>query len=161
MARPRKNAPKPNTQELSLVPVEEQPYPLPEGWKWVRLGDVISLYNGDRGKNYPSKKDYISNGPAFVNAGSIEDGRVNFLNVNFISDEKFNALNAGKIKNNDVLYCLRGSIGKTALVDFDSRAAISSSLCILRGHNCITQKYIFYIMQSVAVEHTENYFGIF
>ncbi|WP_458400103.1 restriction endonuclease subunit S [Mailhella sp.] len=37
MARPRKNAPKPNTQELSLVPVEEQPYPLPEGWKWVRL----------------------------------------------------------------------------------------------------------------------------
>ncbi len=46
MARPRKNAPKPNTQELSLVPVEEQPYPLPEGWKWVRLGDALHLQAG-------------------------------------------------------------------------------------------------------------------
>ncbi len=46
MARPLKNTPKPNTQELSLVPVEEQPYPLPEGWKWVRLGDALHLQAG-------------------------------------------------------------------------------------------------------------------
>ena len=142
---------KSNTQELSLVPVEEQPYPLPEDWKWVRLGDVVSLYNGDRGKNYPSKKDYVSSGPAFVNAGAIEFGRINFSNVNFITEEKFNSLRAGKINNNDVLYCLRGSIGKTALIDFDSKAAISSSLCILRGHSCIVQNYIFYLMQSETI----------
>ena len=46
MARPRKNAPKPNTQGLALVPVEEQPYPLPEGWKWVRLGSIAEILNG-------------------------------------------------------------------------------------------------------------------
>ena len=48
MARPRKNEnePKPSTQELALVPVEEQPYPLPEGWKWVRLGDC-NCYTGE------------------------------------------------------------------------------------------------------------------
>ena len=62
MARPRKNAPKPNTQELSLVPVEEQPYPLPEGWKWVRLGSLISeIKNGttakqDKSQQKPSKR---------------------------------------------------------------------------------------------------------
>ena len=56
MARPRKNAPKPNTQELSLVPVEEQPYPLPEGWKWVRLGSVCAFIGG--GTPDKSQKEY-------------------------------------------------------------------------------------------------------
>lgn len=41
MARPRKNAAKAQgslltPDEVVEIPVEEQPYPLPEGWKWVR-----------------------------------------------------------------------------------------------------------------------------
>ncbi len=41
MARPRKNAVKAQNSlltpdKVAEVPVEEQPYPLPEGWKWVR-----------------------------------------------------------------------------------------------------------------------------
>ena len=60
MARPRKNAPKPNTQELSLVPVEEQPYPLPEGWKWVRLGDITQIVGG--GTPSSKVKEYYEGG---------------------------------------------------------------------------------------------------
>lgn len=43
MARPRKNAAAsrasllPESAPLPEIPVQEQPYPLPEGWKWVRL----------------------------------------------------------------------------------------------------------------------------
>ncbi len=42
MARPRKNVVKNQNSLLTSdnvveIPVEEQPYPLPEGWKWVRL----------------------------------------------------------------------------------------------------------------------------
>lgn len=43
MARPRKNAAAsrasllPESAPLPEIPVREQPYPLPEGWKWVRL----------------------------------------------------------------------------------------------------------------------------
>lgn len=42
MARPRKNVVKDQNALLTPdnvveIPVEEQPYPLPEGWKWVRL----------------------------------------------------------------------------------------------------------------------------
>ena len=44
---------KTNSTELSpeerlqqaLVPEEERPYELPEGWKWVRIGD-INCYQG-------------------------------------------------------------------------------------------------------------------
>jgi len=60
MARPRKNTPKPNTQELALVPVEEQPYPLPEGWKWVRLGDITQIVGG--GTPSSKVKEYYEGG---------------------------------------------------------------------------------------------------
>lgn len=48
MARPRKNVVKDQNALLTPdnvveIPVEEQPYPLPEGWKWVRLGDVVEV----------------------------------------------------------------------------------------------------------------------
>ena len=48
MARPRKNAAKAQgtlltPDEVVEIPVEEQPYPLPEGWKWVRLGKLYQI----------------------------------------------------------------------------------------------------------------------
>lgn len=49
MARPRKNADAsrasllPESAPLPEIPVREQPCPLPEGWKWVRLGDVYTI----------------------------------------------------------------------------------------------------------------------
>ena len=49
MARPRKNAAAsrasllPEGAPLPEIPVREQPCPLPEGWKWVRLGDVYTI----------------------------------------------------------------------------------------------------------------------
>lgn len=65
MARPRKNAAR--TQDSLLtpdnvveIPVEEQLYPLPEGWKWVRLGDITEIVGGG---TPPSRvKEYYENG---------------------------------------------------------------------------------------------------
>lgn len=36
--------------QQALVPAEEQPYEVPENWVWVRLGEVVDVLNGDRGK---------------------------------------------------------------------------------------------------------------
>lgn len=51
MARPRKNTVKSQPSLLTPdtvieIPVEEQPYPLPEGWKWVRLGNLTKIIGG-------------------------------------------------------------------------------------------------------------------
>ena len=46
MARPRKNAAEVQDilltpDESAIIPVEEQPYPLPEGWKWVKGSSLL------------------------------------------------------------------------------------------------------------------------
>ena len=65
MARPRKNAAKVQgsllaPDEVAEIPVEEQPYPLPEGWKWVRLGDITEIVGG--GTPSSRVKEYYDNG---------------------------------------------------------------------------------------------------
>lgn len=44
MAKKKELTPEEKLQQ-ALVPKEEQPYPLPEGWKWVRLGDINTYKN--------------------------------------------------------------------------------------------------------------------
>lgn len=127
----------------ALVPLEEQPYDVPGNWVWTELGYTSKLINGDRGKNYPSRDEMINEGIPFINAGHLEAGSVNLENMNYISEEKYSSLGSGKVVLNDILYCLRGTLGKTALVNNLEKAAIASSLVILRPNNIINTKYLF------------------
>ncbi|HCL4437462.1 TPA: restriction endonuclease subunit S [Clostridium botulinum] len=111
---------------------------------YVFLGDICDLINGDRGKNYPSREDFIEDGIPFINAGHIQHNNIEFTNMNYISEEKFRSLGSGKIKKNDILYCLRGSLGKHSLVNINE-GAIASSLVIIRSKsNDISPKYLNY-----------------
>ncbi|MCB8758462.1 restriction endonuclease subunit S [Planktothrix agardhii] len=121
---------------------------LPEGWKITTLGEVSEFINGDRGKNYPNQKDFITTGIPFINAGHIQNGNINFDSMNYISDQKFNCLGSGKVQHNDILYCLRGSLGKNAIVNDIKKGAIASSLVIIRPHKNISTKYLYYFLNS-------------
>lgn len=140
----------------ALVPMEEQPYQIPENWCWVRLLNVANLYNGDRGKNYPSKKDYQITGIPFINAGALVDGQLEPKEFNYISEEKYNALSAGKIQCGDILYCLRGSLGKSAIVEIEGNGAISSSLCILRCTKAIDNRFLFFLLNSDIIKKQQD-----
>lgn len=99
----------------------------------VKLGDIAVLINGDRGKNYPSQKEIItSGGIPFVNAGHLNGRAIEFEAMNYITPEKYEKLNSGKFQQNDILYCLRGSLGKKALINDNIYGAIASSLVIIR-----------------------------
>ena len=124
------------------------PYALPEGWKWTRLGEVVNIYNGDRGENYPNKKDYVSSGIPFINAGCLENGNINYNLANCITEEKYNSLRAGKILKEDILYCLRGSLGKLGIVREERYGAISSSLCIFRSTENIVPDFLLNVLKS-------------
>jgi len=42
-----------------------------DGWEEKKLGEVCEFVNGDRGKNYPNKSEYVSNGIPWINTGHI------------------------------------------------------------------------------------------
>jgi type I restriction enzyme, S subunit len=116
---------------------------LTQGWTWVNLSQLGKLINGDRGKNYPNKEAFVEVGIPFINAGHLEDGIIQFFKMNYITEERFKLLGSGKVQPNDILYCLRGSLGKTAIVRDISQGAIASSLVIIRLFECTTPEYLF------------------
>lgn len=124
--------------------------------KNVRLGDICEFINGDRGKNYPSGKDFVPKGIPFINAGHIVDNKISFGNMNYITKEKYEALGSGKIQKNDILYCLRGSLGKNAIVDINE-GAIASSLVILRPKkDIVNTDYLLIYLNSKEIEEQIN-----
>ncbi|HBV0110807.1 TPA: restriction endonuclease subunit S [Escherichia coli] len=130
-----------------------------EGWQWVRLGSVVSLINGDRGKNYPNKNEYVKDGIPFINTGHINsDGTLSDERMNFISKAKFDSLSGGKTKSTDLVYCLRGAtMGKTARVHYKI-GAIASSLVIIRPSDYIDRDFAYYFLISPPAKDLINEF---
>ena len=127
----------------------EAPFEIPESWEWVRLDDIAILINGDRGVNYPNKNEYVSNGIAWINAGHITNGGyLSEANMNYISQEKYDLLGSGKIQSGDLVFCLRGTIGKVARVEPYSQGAIASSLVIIRVYLPFIRDYLFCVLKS-------------
>ena len=109
---------------------------LPKGWIKCNLNDVVRLINGDRGKNYPSKDklsaDSVSGLP-FVSALNLSNGRIKKEGLLFLTERQYELLGSGKFQRNDIIFCLRGSLGKNAVSQIE-RGAIASSLVILRPY---------------------------
>ncbi|WP_210447809.1 restriction endonuclease subunit S [Vibrio crassostreae] len=119
-------------------------------WPVVSFGDVAQFINGDRGKNYPSKGSFVDEGIPFVNAGNLSLVHTIYADaLNYITEDKFNSLNSGKIEKGDILFCLRGSLGKFALVDSDMKGAIASSLVIIR------------VNEKIHIDYLKHYLGSF
>jgi len=114
----------------------------------VPLGDVTDFINGDRSSNYPKGEDYVDVGIPFVSATDLENGRVDRRKARQISSASYERLRGGKIRSSDVLFCLRGSLGKMALVHGNEPGAIASSLVVLRSKSNIDSRYLYYTLSS-------------
>ena len=116
-------------------------------WEQRKLGDFCEMFNGDRGINYPKDSDMVQAGIPFVNAGDLQEGKVNLATANKITREKFDQLGGAKIKRGDILYCLRGTLGKNAFVDNFDEGTVASSLVDIRPKN-VDSQYLFTVLNS-------------
>lgn len=118
-----------------------------DAWEQRKLGDYCDMFNGDRSSKYPNADDMVSDGIPFINAGDLENGTVNLMTCNRISREKYNDLGGAKLQRGDIIYCLRGTLGKNAFIDNFDEGTVASSLVALRPKN-IDGKYLYFILNS-------------
>lgn len=136
-----------------MFPKEEEKFPelrfsgFTDPWEQRKLGEYCEMYNGDRGINYPNERDMVSEGIPFINAGDLKNGRVNLSNANKITREKYSQLGGAKLQLGDIVYCLRGTLGKNAFIDNFDEGTVASSLVVLRPKD-IDGKYLFHILNS-------------
>jgi len=117
-------------------------------WDQKNLGDVCTFENGDRGENYPSASVRTPTGVPFINAGHLTEGKVDFRSMDYIPKSRFDLLSNGKIRPGDILFCLRGSLGKFATVGDLSEGAIASSLVIIRTEKMLLPEFLLGYLKS-------------
>lgn len=103
--------------QQALVPVEEQPYEVPENWVWVRLGafaETISKGTTPKG----GSAAYVDEGVNFLRVENLtSDGYISHSKITHITEEMHeNYLKRSILKANDLLISIAGSLGKSAIV---------------------------------------------
>ncbi|OAD45920.1 restriction endonuclease subunit S [Polaribacter atrinae] len=114
----------------------------------IAFSEICDFENGDRGKNYPSRSAYIDIGIPFFSAGNISDNKINKSSLNYISKERFDLLGSGKVRKGDILFCLRGSLGKFAEIEDDIDGGIASSLVIIRPSDKVNLGFLKLFLES-------------
>ncbi|MGB4098065.1 MAG: restriction endonuclease subunit S [bacterium] len=106
-------------------------------WRECKLGDApLEIIDGDRGKNYPSQDEFMEYGHClFLSTKNVRLSGFNFSECQFISKEKDELLNKGKLIRNDVVLTTRGTVGNVGFfnesIKFEN-IRINSGMVIIR-----------------------------
>ena len=133
MGRPRKNAvKKPDTlldpQEVPEIPLAEQPYPLPKGWKWVYASDIFDIIYG---KGLPTKNLMEDGYPVFG-----ANGKIGYYSKYMYSEPK-------------ALMSCRGAYSGTMNLSLPFSYVTNNSLIIEGKYHKFTPKFIFLLFSSL------------
>jgi type I restriction enzyme S subunit len=120
------------------------------------LGECVEFINGDRSANYPKQVDFLNGDIPFISASDLSNEKLYSVSTfsNKITESCYNRLRSGKVKNGDILLCLRGSLGKLGVVNGDLVAAIASSLVIVRPRETVNRDFLFQWMKSTEFQST-------
>lgn len=125
---------------------------IPQHWGKSKIKKVAQAFNGDRSSNYPSGDDIVSSGILFItsnNLGAIELN-IGIPSNKYITPQKYNELRGAKVQINDIVFCLRGSVGKCSINKQIMEGTIASSLVVIRAES-INPDYLNYVLQNSAV----------
>lgn len=150
MARGKKKEKKELTPEErlqnALVPEEEWPYELPEGWKWVRLGDIVDWTSGGT----PSRKhpEYYQYGTIpWIKTGELDDDVI-MSSEELITPEAVDNSSAKVLPVNTVIVAMYGAtIGKTGILG--TEAATNQACACAICNKLLHYKYLFYYLRSI------------
>lgn len=120
---------------------------IPKEWGQTKVKMVASFFNGDRTSRYPQPTDFVDNGIVFLTSRNIDGDEVDLSEVKYITESKYNSLSGAKIQINDIVFCLRGSVGKCAINQTLSCGTVASSLATIRP-NRVHPKYLLYFLLS-------------
>lgn len=130
--------------EDALVPVDEQPYQIPENWCWTFLSNVADWGSGGT----PSRKnpDYYGGYIPWIKTGELEDGYI-FDSEEKITEDAVAHSSAKLFPIDSVLIAMYGAtIGKTAILGIP--ATTNQACACARCRDILNNKYLFYYLRS-------------
>ena len=132
---------------LPEIAEEEKPFEIPEGWMWVRLGEICkSISDGDH-----QPPPQVPEGVPFLVISNVSAGRIDFSSTRYVPQDYFNALSNDRIaQKGDILFTVTGSYGIPIKVESDEKFCFQRHIALLKL--MLDWDYIFYILKSPTIK---------
>ena len=125
----------------ALIPVEEQPYKVPENWCWTKISHVSEILNGFAFKS----QRYTDDGIRIIRIANVQDGYMEDDAPAFYPLESREEIEKYLLDADDLLLSLTGNVGRVALLPADFLpAALNQRVGCLRNRDAINKKFLFY-----------------
>ena len=142
------------TSKLPIITDTEQPFNLPESWKWIRLND-ISQQIGDIDHKMPTKVNFKS--IPYISPKDFTPTGIDYRNAKQIDEKSFLQLSKKfKPQKGDFIFPRYGTIGKIREIDVDFPLLVSYSCCVIRPSLNVERKYVYYGLQSKVIKDEIN-----
>lgn len=116
-------------------------------WEERKLSEISDVRDGTH--DSPS---YLSKGHPFVTSKNVKDGYINYDDIQYISDEDFEAINKrSRVEINDILMGMIGTIGNLALIRTEPDFAIKN-VALIKNTKQVSYLYLYHYLQSPSAE---------
>lgn len=134
--------------EMFGDPVENE-----KGWEVKKLGEICDVRDGTHDSpKYVEHSDFI-----LITSKNIENNRLSFENVNYISEEDFIRINIrSKVDDGDIIMPMIGTIGNPIIIKLDSEinfAIKNVALVKFYSTSSVINYYLQNLMKSTSFEN--------
>ena len=130
---------------LLEIAEDEVPFEIPEGWKWVRVGEIFAHNTGKAMNSSAKQTDKKGSVQKFITTSNLYWNTFDLSSVKemFFSDDELARCTATK---NDLLMCEGGAyFGRTAIWSYDYDVCFQNHIHRLRPYCEVCQKFYYYI----------------
>ena len=129
--------------EDMIVPVEEQPYKIPDSWVWVRLDNLCEVKGGKRipkGEEFSNEKTKN----VYLRVTDFDNYTINQDKLKYISDDLAKKLKNYKISIEDLYLSIAGTIGKVGIIPYelDKSFLTENAVKLTNLSNTINNKFL-------------------
>ena len=145
-------------KDKPLPPIsdEEKPFELPQGWEWVRLGNVIDYVNGFAF----SSKDFTTQGIGVVKIGDIQQGKIEPEFMSRVSEDVVDGLDVRlQVVNGDLVIAMSGATtGKLGFNDTEEVFYLNQRVGKIIPF-IVSKRFLYFDLTTKIAENLKKSFG--
>jgi len=136
---------------LPAIKEDEIPYQLPQGWMWMRLGDIS--FKVQDGTHFSPKKQYLeksSNRLLYLTSKNVKDEGIDLRKSTYIDEELHHKIyERCNPEYGDLLMIKDGAItGRVTINNIEEPFSLLSSVALIKTNNWIDNRYLMYYLRS-------------
>ena len=127
---------------------------LPEGWKWVKLGELSELITKGASPRWQGF-EYVSDQTQtlFVTSENVRDNYLDISKPKYLEDSFNEKQKRSILKKGDVLFNLVGaSIGRATVFNIDIKSNINQAVAVIRLKDKLKNNYLSYYLNSESAK---------